>query len=366
MNARTRTYLLRSVGALLALLFLWIAFRDVEAAAVGRVLGKLGPVVLLAFLPQIVALAVESWGWRWAFQVLGKHIPYVPLFKVRVATEALTLTMPGGVLVGEGLKPYLLKRDCGVEPPMAIAAIAARKYLLIASQGLVLLGVVLLGQSILATASVPLMRSHALPWISIALGLGLITVAAMLGGTLQHGAVARRIFAALRAIPIDRVRGFLDRREQSFESTDAEVAGYFSLPFTRRNAPILAYAVVWLIEVVETYLILRLLGVELGFMSIACIEVVVVLLRHVFFLMPAGLGAQDLGYVAFLTALGVPEAPTVGAAFAVLKRSKEVFWAGVGYALLVTRPSWKQEQEVLGSQELERESTGAAAGGRSS
>jgi uncharacterized membrane protein YbhN (UPF0104 family) len=62
--------------------------------------------------------------------------------------------------------------------------------------------------------------------------------------------------------------------------------------------------------------------------------VVVLLFRHVMFLLPAGLGAQDAGYVAFLAALGVPNPVSLGAAFVVLKRGKELLWAAVGYALL--------------------------------
>jgi uncharacterized membrane protein YbhN (UPF0104 family) len=52
------------------------------------------------------------------------------------------------------------------------------------------------------------------------------------------------------------------------------------------------------------------------------------------FFVPAGLGVQDLGYFAFFSALGVPDAMGVGAAFVLLKRTKELFWVCVGYTLL--------------------------------
>jgi hypothetical protein len=59
-----------------------------------------------------------------------------------------------------------------------------------------------------------------------------------------------------------------------------------------------------------------------------------VLLRHVFVLLPAGLGAQDLGYVTLMAATHAGGA-SVAAAFALLKRSKELVWCAVGYALLL-------------------------------
>jgi uncharacterized protein (TIRG00374 family) len=99
-------------------------------------------------------------------------------------------------------------------------------------------------------------------------------------------------------------------------------------------APALLFLGGWLLESLETWLILRLLGIELGFVEVASFEVLLSFLRNVLFVLPAGLGVQDLGYVTFLAALGVPDAVNAGAAFVVLKRTKELFWIGVGYTLL--------------------------------
>jgi hypothetical protein len=49
---------------------------------------------------------------------------------------------------------------------------------------------------------------------------------------------------------------------------------------------------------------------------------------------PAGLGVQDTGYVLCLRALAVPDAATVGAAFVLLKRGKDLFWVLLGFLLL--------------------------------
>lgn len=64
------------------------------------------------------------------------------------------------------------------------------------------------------------------------------------------------------------------------------------------------------------------------------VESLAVLLRHVFVLLPAGLGAQELGYVALMSATGMGGQSFV-AAFAVLKRAKELVWCALGYALLI-------------------------------
>jgi len=49
---------------------------------------------------------------------------------------------------------------------------------------------------------------------------------------------------------------------------------------------------------------------------------------------PAGLGVQDAAYVLCLRALAVADVTTLGAAFVVIKRGKDLFWIVVGFLLL--------------------------------
>ena len=71
------------------------------------------------------------------------------------------------------------------------------------------------------------------------------------------------------------------------------------------------------------------------------------LLRGLAFFTPSGLGIQDLGYLAFLKGLGVRHALDVGAAFVVVKRSKEIFWIIIGY-LLLARHAWRPSSDGKG------------------
>jgi uncharacterized membrane protein YbhN (UPF0104 family) len=98
--------------------------------------------------------------------------------------------------------------------------------------------------------------------------------------------------------------------------------------------PALAIFAHWMLEAFETWLILRLLGAEVPFAVVWAFEPALSLLRHVLFFLPAGLGVQDAGYVFFLAALGIPDPLTTGAAFAILKRAKELVWALLGFLAL--------------------------------
>ena len=89
-------------------------------------------------------------------------------------------------------------------------------------------------------------------------------------------------------------------------------------------------------EILPTLILFGSFEPEPGFFAVASIEVMLSFLKNVLFILPAGIGVQDVGYVSCLAALGVPDALNMGAAFSVLKRGKELFWATFGYALLAS------------------------------
>jgi uncharacterized membrane protein YbhN (UPF0104 family) len=77
-----------------------------------------------------------------------------------------------------------------------------------------------------------------------------------------------------------------------------------------------------------------LIGAPIDFGTALAIEMALSLLRMIVVVVPGGLGIQDAGYALFLQALGAPAAIEQGAAFALLKRAKELVYAAAGYALL--------------------------------
>jgi uncharacterized membrane protein YbhN (UPF0104 family) len=94
------------------------------------------------------------------------------------------------------------------------------------------------------------------------------------------------------------------------------------------------YFAAWMVEATETFLLLRLLGAQVSFLEVFPIEATLSFVRSAAFLAPAGLGVQDLGYVALLPAVPHP----VVLAFVASKRGKELLWAAVGYLALL---AWK-------------------------
>lgn len=310
-------------------------FRDVQVDRVGALLLQVGgPALLWALVPMGVALFVESVGWAGAFRSLGRRVPLLGLFRVRITSEALALTLPAGMLFCESTKPFLLARHCGLATETSIAGMAARKYLLLVSQAAYLTIFGLLGAPYLEQASVGVVGVGGLSmWV---LGAGVLVGGTAFGSAqlLHRGRVAERALEMLSRVPLRPLRGLLERSRFRFARTDGELRRFFSRSHAGTPACALAFLASWMLEAFETYLILRLLGVELSFWAVGGFEVALSFLRHVTFVLPAGIGVQDLGYVAFLQALGVSDPLVVGAGFVLVKRAKEAAWALLGFALL--------------------------------
>ena len=310
-------------------------FRAADSAVIARLLygvGAFGAGLLL--LPQLAAVALETLGWKLTFRAGGTPVRFAPLLRVRVATEALAQSLPLGVAFAESTKPFLLLRHCRLTLDRSIAGMAARKVLVLVAQSAYVVGLSVLGFAGLEGASRAGLDVPHLAWLALAAGVALGVGGVTSGLLLRNSALGRWTFALLGRIKIARLRSWLSRRERAFSSTDGAVSALFRSDLRELALPTLLYLGAWLLESVETWLILTLLGAHPSFVTVGSLEVVVSLLRNVVFVVPAGLGVQDLGYAACFAAFGLPEAASTGAAFVVLKRGKELFWIAVGYALL--------------------------------
>lgn len=335
MDRKQRSLLgLRASGALVALGLLAWTFRELDWGRVSAVLDGLGaPALLLVPLPMGAALLVESFGWARAFRRFGRELPFWGLFRVRVSSEALALTLPAGMLFGESLKPFLLARHCRLPLEASLAGMAVRKHLLLLSQAVYIGCFAVLGAPYLERASQGSFGAGLVACLlAAALACALLAVgSAML---LARGRLAERLLGALSRLPLAACRGLSQRAGARCAAADGALARFFAGSTLGAALPGLGFLVGWFCEAAETYLLLRLLGLELPFAAVGACEVAMSFLRHVTFVLPAGLGVQDLGYVAALRALGVADPLAVGAAFVLLKRGKEMVWAVVGFTLL--------------------------------
>jgi hypothetical protein len=312
------------------LLLLGGILRDTfEALELSRVLErirKIGPAALFILLPWGAASAAESVGWAQCIPKNHHGIPPRKLFILRVATECLTNTLPAGAAAAETARPILLKRRFGLDLTQAITSCFVTKVNIAAAQA----GFIIVGLLFCLIEFPAIFRETGIPGGAFT---AFATTIAFLGVMVlpYSGTRLRQLHAHLLRIPVAAIRRLLSRVEAPIFRVDTLI-GEFRREHPRRLAISLAWFMAsWCFFAVETFLILRLLGADITFAHAVALEAMASILRILFFFIPAGLGAQEIGYVMVLTTFGLPDPLALSASYIMLKRSKELIWATVGY-----------------------------------
>jgi hypothetical protein len=330
--------LLRHVSQLLpALLALGLLVFTLRSADLGRALKlvhSLGWRIPLLLVPTFVATLSETLGWWMAFGRLGRRPPFRPLLAVRMITDAVMLGLPSGTVISESLQPYLLRRRCAVPFEIGIIAGVGRKFLVVMSHGLFLALSVFLAWPLLQQASRAAIGRGGLPFLLLAGAAALIVAALGLVALGVHGKMADRLHRLLDRVGGRWLGGWLERNALRFEAADEHLSRFFTLHPAGLGLPLACHLFAWLARAVESLIFLGLLGVHIALAGAMVMETALILVRAMAVPVPAGLGVQDAGYVLSLKGLDVADAVTMGAAFVLLKRGKDLFWIAFGFLLL--------------------------------
>ncbi len=314
-------------------LLAWV-LRSADLGRALELVHSLGWRLPLLLLPNLVATLVETSAWWLSFERLGGRPGFLGLLGVRVTCDALLLGLPSGAVVSETLQPYLLKRSCAVPLEHGIVASVARKFFVVESHGLFLALSTLLAWPLLERDSAARVFRQGLPWLLLLTSLVLVTAASGIVLATAHGRMANRLLRGLDRVGGRWLGSWLQRNAPRFERTDESLAAFFGRDRLRLTTSVALHGCGWFIRSVETWLFLRLVGADVPLAAAMVVETALILVRSAAVPIPAGLGVQDAAYVLCLRALGVPEATTVGAAFVVIKRGKDLFWIAVGFLLL--------------------------------
>jgi len=310
--------------------------RVIRSADLDRVADLLrggGPWMALVVLPFLAGISVDTLAWKIILASLPRRVRFRRLLHMRFATEAVLLSLPMGAVAAESLKAYLLDRRCGVPAPEGVSSIAAKKNLLMFSLAAFLVTSVAFGHRHLTAGSSDVIGIPGLSWVILAGAFALLLGALLMSVLLVHGSMAERVHRLLLGIPVPVVREWLLRREQRFREVDRSFR-----PIARDRRRVVAAGALFylgfLIEAIESYIILRVIGAQIDFVQVLAFDASVTLIRSVAIFVPAGIGFQDASYLAFFKAFAIPDAANVGAAFILVKRAKEVLWILFGYAML--------------------------------
>ena len=322
------------VPALLTLALAVFLLRSADLGRVAGLLRALGWRLPLLLAPSVLTILIEAIAWWLSFGAFGARPHFPSLVRVRLTVEAVMLGIPSGAVISESLQPYLLKRHCGVPFETAVVASVGRKFLVVVSHGIVLAVVTLMAWPTLSRASHDTIGRGGLPWLLLGAGVFLI---ATFGVGIAAGArsqMAERLRRALGRFGGRSVGAWLEHNALRFQRTDEHFVRFFEHERAGLVVPMLLYVLGWIVRAFGTLLYLRLLGATVSLTMATVIEAALILVRSLAVPVPAGLGVQDVGYVLSFHALGLKDATTIGTAFLLLKRAKDLFWILVGVLLL--------------------------------
>jgi hypothetical protein len=304
-----------------------------DTAAIGHAIGHAGPLVFAALLPFAAAMTIDAHGTAVLLRALGHPTTAWQMLPVRLASEALHISIPAGVIASDAATAALL--DARYDVPLRdglVASIARRWLVMRAHTGYMVLGTIL-GFATLAQLSRRLLGGPQLPWIVLASALVPLSLSALLGASVLGRSRFAKLHAAMARIPWPRLTRWLETRQADAAATDGQVVRMRAARGATTMAT-LTFVVVWFFETLESALILRIVGASVPLTAVFAIEAGMSLVRSAAVIAPSGLGVVDLGYASVLPLLGADSG--AAPAFVLLKRAKEVVWVLAGYAVLAT------------------------------
>jgi uncharacterized protein (TIRG00374 family) len=289
--------------------------------SIAQAFEKLGlaliPLTLLYGLWQLC----YAYAWTLTFVSTPTQFSFWRVFAIYLAGDSINYAVPSGNLAGEPVKPYLMKDHW----PMTdgLASVIINKLSETASMVLFLCIGVGVG---FASFSLPL------PF-----RVGVLVV---FGGTLA--AVSLFFWRQTKGLmgpalsclsKISFFSSFIQKRTDSVAEIDQRVRGYYRTQKVRFSLSLLFNFLGWCGGALETFLILRLLGLPAGLATVVSIEAFSLLVNNVFFFLPGRMGGGETGKAFIFSTLGFGAA--MGLSFGIIRRVREVFWASVGFSFLV-------------------------------
>jgi hypothetical protein len=316
----------------LAALLLWLFFRNLDLAALGKTLTAAHPGWLgLALAITFVNFPHRSWRWTRLLHHV-QEIPQREAFSATCIGFAATVLLPARA--GEIVRPAVLSRRTGLPFPPALASVAVERLIDLVAVVLLFFVYAIGGWAPADLSAEALGRLELLRRSAYVVGAGTLTVFAGLGLLAARPHIAERILGPLEArLPerfahrvVSLLRSFLGGLASIRTGSDVAVMAVSSL-------------VMWLLNALQFHAVLRAFDVVLPFP--ASFFVMTWAILGLAIPTPGGVGGYHTAVAYALTAFyGVPLAPaaatalvTHATAFVPVTLAGVAFLAGSGLTL---------------------------------
>jgi uncharacterized protein (TIRG00374 family) len=301
---------------------------------------RLGVALPLALAASGLWHLARTWAWAWCFPE-GTNVSFLRLMRVRLAAEAFSyLTLRG--IAGEPLKVVLLNDRVDAREATAAVALERLAYM-VGTTIIVGFG------SLTAILFLPLTRVWFRVFRAFAIAAGVIAILTGVvisgRGTYVHAMFTRWDRRFGTAIAAGRISRFISAVERQMLDL---VRGNPARLIVLLLATLGSYAFMAL----EAWLILHASGTPISTIGALAVETFSRVASFASAFIPANLGALEASSLAAVSAVGIAGG---GAALALVRRIRGLFWAGVGLAIY---PRGAQRPHDIGAHENDDVLTG--------
>lgn len=271
--------------------------------------------LLVVVFPTSLAAALATLAWR--ATIPGSPGSLLRLFGVRAAGEALNLVTPTASVGGDPVKALLLRR--AVPLGEGLASVIADKTTGVIAQTLILLAALAVSHGAPAGAAPLWAAMLGLLALQIVCVAGF--VATQLSGAAGFGGRWLERFA------IGRSAG-----AHALVRVDATLRRLYLRQPRRVLVSVLWHFLAFAAGTLEIYLVLRLLDIPISPATAFAVGGFGTAVKFVSFMIPASLGALEVGNAAIFAAFGLGGA--AGLTYTLVRRLREIVWIAAGFAAL--------------------------------
>jgi len=295
-------------------------------------LNSLGLSLLIILLPYFFIILSDTFGWKYSFGKIKSQIASAKLFLLRLATETLQTSLPGGAVYAEIVRPILLKKHFRLGYCNSISAnIITKLNVMIAQLLFFILGICLITISLRDEISLLSLPEYAIyPSLLI-----MIVFPFLIAYLIYRRHFLLNLMRYLERINIKPVKDFVEKIKQPVIEINNTVS-HFSINHKKDLCVTLAFFfLTWLLMSFESLIILKVIGVDVDIFQIVVIESLISFVRMIFFFIPGAVGPQDVVIIILFNLSGISDPQSNALVFLLFKRVKEFFWIAIGYILLI-------------------------------
>lgn len=331
-NKKIRLLLFLAIAAVCSAMILNY-YRSIDPNKLITQIHSLGAQVLFILIPYPLMILTDTAGWFNSFVKRNLHKSFVKLFFLRIATESLQTSLPGGAAYAEFIRPYLMKKLLKLDYAESISAnIITKINILIAQVLFFICGILILilnyEENLSIINFIPEGLCYLLPILFIA-------PVFLVSHLLYKKDLLLRSIGLMKKVKIKSLGKLLTKIHEPAIQINTALSNFYNGHKLRLLTTIVFFFCTWMSMAFESLIILKIMGINANIFQVIMLESLISIIRMVFFFLPGAAGPQDVSIIMLFRLVGLPDPLINSFLFIILRRLKEIFWIITGYILLI-------------------------------